>query len=110
MARRVAPKSRQEDRDLAGFILFWGAAVAVLASWLAVDPRSIDAFEAPKTLLGEIGIAAAAAAALWTRLLRPAPFRIARSRESRILLALFGAGLLGATVSSAVSAHPARSL
>jgi O-antigen ligase len=110
MARRVGSKSRREDRDVAGFLLFWGAAAAILASWLALDPRSIDAFEAPKILLAQIGIAAAAAGALWTRLRRPEPFRIARSGRSRILLALFTAGLLGGAVSATASGHPAGSL
>ena len=87
-----------------------GAAIAVLASWLAIDPRSIDAFDAPKSLLALAGLAAAAGAALWIRLRRLDPLRIGKGRKSRAILVLFGVGLLGALLSALASRHPARSL
>src|SRR5450759_457035 len=40
-----------------------GLAIAILASWVAVDPRSADAFGFPKRLLVEAGLALAAIAA-----------------------------------------------
>jgi O-antigen ligase len=110
MKRPDRSNPSREKRDTGGSVLFCAIALAVLASWLALDPRSIDAFAAPKVVLAQMGIATAAAAALGRRLLRPSPFRIAGGRKSRIVLALFGVGFLGAVVSSLASKHPARSL
>src|SRR5437016_59362 len=102
MGRRSRSKSGKERRApvaagpppgaapprLAGVVCFVGAAIAVLASWVALDPRSIDAFDAPKVLLAQAGLAAAAGAALWARLIRPKPFRPGPGRTSRTVLLL----------------------
>ncbi|MGH9441300.1 MAG: O-antigen ligase family protein [Thermoanaerobaculia bacterium] len=120
MARRAGSKSPRKkpaatpavtrNGGFAGFLLSAGASLAVLASWFAFDPRSIDAFEAPKALLAEIGITLAAGAALWSRLRRSHPLRIGPGRWRRCILALFAAGLLGALLSSIASPRPADSL
>ncbi len=121
MARRARSKSPKQRGTAAvpessprpgaaAAVLSGGAAIAVLASWLAIDPRSIDAFDAPKFLLAQAGLAAAAGAALWVRLRRPDPFRVGKGRKSRAILVLFGAGLLGAILSALASRHAARSL
>ena len=120
MGRRSRSKSRKEPRSrdaaiasaraprsLAGAIRFGGAAAALLAAWVAIDPRSIDAFDAPKALLSQIGLALAAGAALWIRLRRPEPFRLGGGRTSRAVLILFAAGLLAALLSAASSPRSA---
>ncbi len=109
MARRVVSQPRRKERGLAVSVLTGGAAAAILASWLVIDPRSIDAFEAPKVLMAQAGIALAAGAALWRRLVRPERRPLVENGAPAIVLALFGAGLLGAVASAALSRHPARS-
>lgn len=120
MGRRARSKSRKEPRargaaagsppaprSFAGAVRFGGAAAALLAGWVAIDPRTIDAFDAPKVLLSQIGLTLAAGAALWIRLLRPAPFRIGGGRTSRAVLILLAAGLLAALLSAAASPRSA---
>ena len=75
-----------------------GLAIAILASWVAVDPRSADAFAFPKRLLVEAGLALAAIAAAGE--LRP-------RRRDPLLWALVAVGLAGFLASGLGSRHPA---
>jgi O-antigen ligase len=70
--------------------------VAILASWFAVDPRSIDSFEAPKLVLVATALAGAAVAASAGRI-RRAGFALARPTLPAALLL---AGLAGAVISA----------
>lgn len=89
----------------AGGILF-----AVAASWLAVDPRPIDGFEAPKLLLLPAGLSVAAVAALASRLRRPPGPARDFSKAARAAVALFLAAVAGACAAALLSARPAQSL
>jgi len=69
---------------------------AILSSWFAVDPKSIDSFEAPKLVLVATALAAASVAAAAGRIRREG-FALARPTLPAGLLL---AGLSGAVVSA----------
>ena len=69
---------------------------AILSSWFAVDPKSIDSFEAPKLVLVATALAAAAVAAAAGRIRREG-FALARPTLPAALLL---AGLAGAAISA----------
>ncbi len=79
---------------------------AVLASWLAVDPASLDSFDPPKAILGATAIGLAAAFALAARV-RRVGFALPRFSPAAILLA---AGVAGAFLSSLSSPRRGASL
>lgn len=80
--------------------------VAVVASWVAIDPDSLDSFDAPKATLTATALALAAAAALGARVLRRGVALPRISLPGALLLA----GLAGAAVSAAASPRRAGSL
>jgi len=98
----AAPGSLGRPEALAA--LFLGA--AILASWLAIDPKSIDAFEAPKVVLVTTALAGAAVAAAAGRIRRNG---IALRRPSLPQI-LFLAGLAGAAISAWASPRRAQAL
>jgi O-antigen ligase len=69
---------------------------AILASWFAIDPKSIDSFEGPKFALVAAALAAAAVAA-WAGRVRRAGFAFPRPTFPSLLLV---AGLAGAAISA----------
>jgi len=96
------PGSPGRPEALAALLL--GA--AILASWVAIDPKSIDAFEAPKVVLVTTALAAAAVAAAGGRIRREG----LTLRRPSLPQILFFAGLAGAAISSWASPRRAQSL
>ncbi|HKB70422.1 MAG TPA: O-antigen ligase family protein [Thermoanaerobaculia bacterium] len=103
-ARRThaEPRTGRTADAIAAFLL----AAAVLASWTAVDPKSIDSYDPPKAMLAATGIALAAAAALASRVLRRGLEPPGISLPAALLLA----GAAGAAVSALASPRRAASL
>ena len=101
-AAEDAPRSPAGGPDTIAAAL---TATAVLASWVAVDPKSIDAFDAPKIALTATALAAAAVAAIFARIRRDG-FRLPRPALPALL---FAAGLAGAVVAAAASARRGQS-
>ncbi|HET7453136.1 MAG TPA: O-antigen ligase family protein, partial [Thermoanaerobaculia bacterium] len=98
----AAPASPRRTDAVAA--IFLGA--AIFASWTAIDPLSLDSFDAPKAILVATALSLAAAAALGSRVLRAGA---ARPRVSLPGL-LFLAGLAGSALSSIASARRGVSL
>jgi O-antigen ligase len=94
-AKRPAPISPSHS-DAARIAVPLLIAAAILASWFAVDPRSIDSFEAPKIVLVATALAAAAVAA-WGGHIRREGFALSRPTLPAALLL---AGLAGAAISA----------
>jgi len=80
----AAPPRRTADAVAAVLL---GA--AILASWFAVDPASLDSFDPPKAILGATAVGLASAFALAGRV-RRAGFTLPRFSPAA---ALFAAGL-----------------
>lgn len=109
MAKRGASFS-QSRKDTgrtngpAGVIALAGILLATAASWLAIDPRSIDGFDDPKSLLVKAGLAVAAAALFWKRLRRK-NFGVFPPRgHRRTILLFFLAAVAAAGISALASA------
>jgi len=81
-------------------------ALAVLASWFAVDPASLDSFDPPKAILGASAVGLAAAFALGARVRRNG---FSRPRFSPAA-ALLAAGVAGTALSSLSSPRRAASI
>ena len=96
-----APAGRAAEAASAVFL-----AAAVLASWTAVDPASIDSYDAPKVVLAATAIAPAAAVALGARVFRSG-FEPPRVSLPAVLLL---AGVAGAAISSISSPRRGASL
>lgn len=103
--RRPTPAVPPLGRRLETATAFFAGA-AVLASWVAIDPRSIDGFDAPKTAIAATALAAAAVCAL-ARRIRASGGRLPRLRLPVILLL---AALAAAVVSALASPHRGQSL
>jgi len=100
-----APRSPVIDRAAAA-----GVVLAVVVSWFAVDPRSVDAFDAPKLLLCGFALAWAAAATFLARLGRSDALRPPPPGTARIVAGLAAAGAAAVILSAAASARPAVSI
>jgi O-antigen ligase len=96
-----APRGTRSDAVVAAFI-----SAALLASWLALDPKSIDAFDAPKVVLVATALAAAAVVALFGRIAR-AGLAAARLSLPSMLLII---GLVGTSLSALASVRRGASL
>lgn len=104
MPKRAAKRSSPDPPSLPvrpGIAVPVLVAAAILASWFAVDPRSIDSFEAPKAVLVATALAAASLAA-WAGRIRRGGLSI---RRPTLPAALLLAGLAGAAVSAMPAAR-----
>lgn len=87
-----------------------GLILAVAASWVAIDPRSIDGFTAPKLLLVEAGLSLAALGALWEGLGRERERLLPRAGRPLAAFFLLLAAGAGAILSALFSTRPGQSL